>query len=205
MEEIPMAAIGPHSSLGALSVCLLLGAGSSTSATAADCSFAKWFDFKGTTLYSTAPKTAYVYTTAHSRIDADGAPNAYHPDDVGKNCTKDPHRGLDCPANAGFPNTTWWRSVLIPDPADKSRPFIQSSGPFKGFFVAATWLADPSKSATDSSRYVDSTKVPYIVFPGSSFAQKAGTGSILLKNSPVARRSSTSCMCPSTKVLHPVS
>jgi hypothetical protein len=159
-----------------MSVCLLLCTVPSTSATAANCGFAKWFDFKGTVLYRNAAKTAYVYTTAHSRIDADGAPNAYHPDDVGKNCTRDPHRGLDCPANAGYPNTGWWPSVLLPDPTDETRPFVQPSGPFKGFFVAGTWLEDPSKPATDPARYVDSTKVPYIVFPGSSFAQHPGTG-----------------------------
>lgn len=143
----------------------------------AACTFGPWFEFKDTKIFRNADKTAYVYTTAHSRIDADGAPNAYHPDDVGKNCTSDPHVGLDCPANAGFPNTSWWPSVLVPDPSNPSKPFVQPSGPFKGFFIAATWLADPSLPATDAKRFVDSTAVPYLVFPGSSFAQLNGTGS----------------------------
>jgi hypothetical protein len=143
----------------------------------AACTFSSWFEFKGTKIFRNPGKTAYVYTTAHSRIDADGAPNAYHPDDVGKNCISDSHIGLDCPANAGYPNTSWWPSVLVPDPANPAKPFVQPSGAFKGFFIAATWLADPLLPATDAKRFVDSTTIPYLVFPGSSFALLAGTGS----------------------------
>ena len=142
----------------------------------AACTFGPWMEFKGTQLFRNAAKTAYVYTTAHSRIDADGAPNAYHPDDVGKHCTNDPHIGLDCPANAGFPNTTWWPDVLVPDPNDPSKPYQQKEGPFKGFFIAGTWLSDPSLPATDPARFVDSTKVPYVVFPGNTFDDLSGTG-----------------------------
>lgn len=142
----------------------------------ADCAFAEWFTFKGTTLHLSADGKAYVYTTSHSRIDADGAPNAYHPGDVGKNCSGDPHIGLDCPANAGFPGTSWWPSVLVPDPNNPSKPFVQPSGPFKGFFISGTWLSDHSKPTTDPARYVDSSNIPYLVFPGSQFAQRSGTG-----------------------------
>ncbi|HEX8167171.1 MAG TPA: glycoside hydrolase family 75 protein [Beijerinckiaceae bacterium] len=171
-----MSKAGTRLTLEKRSVCFLLFLGLITPARAESCSFGTWFDFKGTKIYRNASKTAYVYTTSHSRIDADGAPNAYHPEDVGKNCTKDPHRGLDCPANAGYPNTSWWNQVLIPDPGNPSRAFVQQSGPFKGFFVAATWLTDASKRTTDPARYVDATKVPYVVFPGSSFGSKSGTG-----------------------------
>jgi hypothetical protein len=142
----------------------------------AACAFAAWFEFKGTKLSINADKTAYVYTTAHSRIDADGAPNAYHPGDIGKNCTRDAHVGLDCPANAGYPNTTWWNSVLVPDPGNPSKAYEQRTGPFKGFFIAGTWLADASLPNTDPAKYVDSTKIPYMVFPGSTFGDLAGTG-----------------------------
>ncbi|WJH39541.1 glycoside hydrolase family 75 protein [Aliirhizobium terrae] len=138
--------------------------------------FVPWIEFKGTQLFRDRAGGAYCYSTAHSRVDADGAPNAYHPDDVGKHCMRDPHKGLDCPANAGFPGTNWWRSVLVPDPADESRPYIQPNGPTKGFFVAKTWLTNGA-AANSASNYVDSTKVPYIVFPGSAFSRMDGTGS----------------------------
>ena len=144
----------------------------------AGCDFSQWMSYKGTKLFRNTDKTAYSYKTSHSRIDADGAPNAYHPDDVGKNCTHEPHLGLDCPANAGYPNTTWWDSVLVVDPQNSHHAYVQPSGAFKGFFVAKTWLAaspavDDGLSATN---YVDATKIPYIVFPGTDFAQLAGTG-----------------------------
>jgi hypothetical protein len=93
---------------------------------AAQCDFQFWFDFKGTKIYRNPAHTAYLYATDHSRIDADGAPNAYHPDDIGKNCLKDPHRGLDCPANAGYPKTRWWPQVLVPDPNDALRVCLET-------------------------------------------------------------------------------
>jgi Fungal chitosanase of glycosyl hydrolase group 75 len=140
--------------------------------------FTSWQSFKGVSLLRDAASKAYCYKTTHAAIDADGAPNAYHPGDVGKNCTKDTHLGLDCPANAGFPNSTWWDSVLVPDPADASKPFVQKSGPYKGYFVAMTWLQNPDSAIkmTDPAKYVDSNTVPYIVFPGSKFGAMSGTG-----------------------------
>lgn len=156
-----------------LAAALLLG---SAGPMRAACSFNAWIEFKGTKLSRNAAQTAYVYTTAHSRIDADGAPNAYHPDDIGKNCTRDAHVGLDCPANAGYPNTTWWSSVLIPDPDNPSRAYEQKTGPFNGFFIAGTWLADASLPNTNPDKFVDSTKVPYMVFPGNTFDDIAGSG-----------------------------
>jgi hypothetical protein len=147
-------------------------------AASAGCDFSQWMSFKGTKLFRNADKTAYAYKTTHSRIDADGAPNAYHPGDVNKHCTHDPHLGLDCPANAGYPNTNWWTSVLVVDPQDSSKAYVQPAGAFKGFLVAKTWLAASPviDNGLSAANYVDSTKVPYIVFPGSQFAGLAGTG-----------------------------
>ena len=157
------------------SILVVLALGLSAPAKAA-CTFDSWFEFKGTKLWRNAAKTAYVYATAHSRVDADGAPNAYHPGDVGKDCIHDEHIGLDCPANAGYPNFDWWDKVLVPDPNDGSKPFVQPSGPTKGFFIAGTWLTANGVANTDPTKYVDSTKIPYLVFPGSSFAHLSGTG-----------------------------
>ena len=143
----------------------------------AQCTFANWFEFKGTKLYKNSSNSAYMYATDHSRIDADGAPNAYHPADVGKNCIKDVHLGLDCPANAGYPKTSWWDQVLVRDPANASRAFIQPSGATKGYFVAKTWLTGGNAlHATNPGKYVDSTRVPYVVFPGSQYPVLPGTG-----------------------------
>ena len=121
--------------------------------------------FRGTQIYRQADNLAYAYETDHAAADADGAPNAYHPNDLNKRCTKDPHVGLDCPANAGYPNASWWKEVLVPDPDNPSKAFVQPSGPFKGFFVAMTSLRKPHGDQTDPSTYVDATQFPYVVIP----------------------------------------
>jgi hypothetical protein len=87
-------------------------------------------------------------------IDADGAPNAYHP----------AGQGLDALANAGKPGN-WW-GVVTDDGTAKGTPVVQQAGdPFPGFYVSATSLEDPTYARTDPRRYVWSTKVPYVVLP----------------------------------------
>jgi hypothetical protein len=99
-------------------------------------------------------------------IDADGAPNAYHPKNI----------GIDANGNAGFPNGGW-RNVILPDPAHPSRPYVQMEGEFAGFFLSMTTLQDRTRPATEPTRYVDSRNVPYVVFPG-DFFKMAGTGEL---------------------------
>ena len=141
------------------------------------CEFPQWEHYKGTNLYRNSDGTAYAFKSSYVRVDADGAPNAYHPDDVGLHCTRGVgFKGLDCPANAGYPNKDWWPSVLVPNPQDSSEAFVQPSGPFKGYFVSQTSLRDSNiLDRTNPSRYVDATNIPYIVFPG-KFYKRSGTG-----------------------------
>lgn len=77
-----------------------------TSIPSVECSFEPWSEYKEDRLLSHPTEPAYVFATSHKAVDADGAPNAYHP----KN------KGLDYLANAGYPNKSWWRSVLVEDP-----------------------------------------------------------------------------------------
>jgi hypothetical protein len=85
-------------------------------------------------------------------IDADGAPNAYNPDNT----------GLDDIVNAGSPGH--WDGIVVD--RDGS-PLIQAaSDPFPGFYVSCTALVDWNKARTDPTRYVDASKIPYIVLPG---------------------------------------
>jgi hypothetical protein len=98
-----------------------------------------------------AGSAAFFYE-AGMTIDADGAPNAYHPDNT----------GLDDLANAGTPGR--WEGLA--KDAD-GEPYIQGPGdPFPGYYVSATALADRSKPANDPARYVDASKIPFIVLPG---------------------------------------
>lgn len=125
----------------------------------------KWMDYEGVAIHH-AGQSAYTYVTSHVSLDADGCPRAYHPDNI----------GLDYNANAGYPNKGW-KSVLVVDPNDQSKPYVQKSGPTQGFFVSKTSLQDTTNAVavTDPAKYVDAETVPYIVFPGAFYAI-TGTG-----------------------------
>lgn len=84
-------------------------------------------------------------------IDADGAPNAYHPDDT----------GIDELANAGRPGH--WDGIIT----DRhGNPIVQGEAdPFPGYYISCTSLADRTKEFNDPRRYVDATKIPYVALP----------------------------------------
>jgi hypothetical protein len=83
-------------------------------------------------------------------VDADGAPNAYGPHNL----------GLDFIANA----KSGGRLVSVALRAD-GQPVIQRSGRFKGFYVSTTSLRNASGSPTAPGTYVDARKIPYFVLP----------------------------------------
>jgi hypothetical protein len=124
--------------------------------------FNKVQSFRGVDIYEQANKLAYAYETPHAAADADGAPNSYSPSDIGKPCSA-PHVGLDCLQNAGYRGTSWWNEVLVPDKADPSTAFVQTSGPGKGFFLSMTALR--KGDLYSASTYVDATTFPYVVIP----------------------------------------
>jgi hypothetical protein len=102
-------------------------------------------------IWHTPGDTAFFYE-AGMTIDADGAPNAYHPDNT----------GLDDLSNAGSPGN--WEGLAKNVDGE---PFVQGpDDPFPGYYVSATALADRTKSANDPTRYVDASKIPFIVLPG---------------------------------------
>lgn len=137
------------------------------------CNFSDWSTFKNTKLLKNNESGSYMFSVSKVKVDADGAPNAYHPDDIGKHCTKGTNfKGLDCPANGGYPKSSWWSSVILPDPTNTTKAYIQKSGDFKGYFISQTSLKDSSKVNTDPSKYVDATTVPYLVFPKQFYLTK---------------------------------
>lgn len=94
---------------------------------------------------------AFFYESGMT-IDADGAPNAYRPDNT----------GLDDLANAGTPGR--WEGLA--KDAD-GEPYIQGpDDPFPGYYVSSTALADRSKAVNDPARYVDASRIPFVVLPG---------------------------------------
>jgi hypothetical protein len=51
-------------------------------------------------------------------------------------------------------------------------PFVQGpDDPFPGYYVSATALADRTKAVNDPTRYVDASKIPFIVLPGAMARQ----------------------------------
>lgn len=84
-------------------------------------------------------------------IDADGAPNAYNPDDS----------GLDELANAGAP--TRWNGIITDRDGN---PLIQQGGdPFPGYYISCTSLSDKTKKFTDPTGYVNASEIPYVALP----------------------------------------
>ncbi len=95
--------------------------------------------------------TGFFYESGMT-IDADGAPNAYHPDNT----------GLDDLENAGSPGH--WQGLAKDG---QGEPYIQGpDDPFPGYYVSATALADRNKPVSDPTRYVDAARIPFVVLPG---------------------------------------
>jgi hypothetical protein len=107
---------------------------------------------KRTRVFQRVDSTAVSYLSGMT-IDADGAPNAYHPDG---------QSGLDSLENAGN-GGEWWALVL----GENGQPVIQQSGQYSGYYVSMTWLhrEDDGFSKYDPNYWVDSRLVPYIAIP----------------------------------------
>lgn len=99
-------------------------------------------------------------------IDADGAPNAYDPDN---------RHGLDFLGNAGHPGD-WW--ALATDNGRKDgRPLVQREGDaFPGYYISQTSLRDNTKADWDTAKYVDARRVPYIALPPALLSETRASG-----------------------------
>jgi hypothetical protein len=97
------------------------------------------------------PDSKAFFFESGMTIDADGAPNAYHPDDT----------GLDELSNAG--SSAEWNGIVTDEVGS---PLIQKhDDPFPGYYISCTSLSDHSKRFNDPTRYVDASKIPYVVLP----------------------------------------
>jgi hypothetical protein len=100
------------------------------------------------------------FCQAGMTINADGAPNAYHP--AGK--------GIDNLLNAGEPpkgkpnasHELWkWWGIVTKDGV----PVVQTTGEWAGYYISTTALTNPGQAETSIARYVDSNKIPFVVLP----------------------------------------
>jgi len=107
-------------------------------------------DFREVPVWQLLDRQAFFFISGMT-IDADGSPNAYRPDDA----------GLDELANAGKPGH--WDGIITDRDGD---PLIQQErDPFPGYYISCTSLSDKTKTFTDPTRYVDASKIPYVVLP----------------------------------------
>ena len=114
---------------------------------------------EGWKIYETTDVAACVFK-AGMTICCDGAPNAYHRNDA---------VALDYLANAGRKGS-WWAVVTGGD----GEPIEQSaSDPAPGYYVSTTALNNPGFALSDPRRYVDATRIPYIVLPVGRYGQFA--------------------------------
>src|SRR6266404_1428093 len=106
---------------------------------------------------SELPSGIAVFYRAGMDVDADGSPHAYHPENTGLDVNEDAMDGSE------------WVGVVTDDARN---PVIQnSSDPAPGFYVSTTSLEDPRHAVTKASRYVDATKIAYIVIPGGALGR----------------------------------
>jgi Fungal chitosanase of glycosyl hydrolase group 75 len=88
---------------------------------------------------------------APAAINCDGDPMAYHPLNIGK----------DYLANAGEPGN-WYGIACDKD----GKPYVQQTNdPAPGYYVSTTALVIPKFPESSPSRYIDSSKIPFIVLP----------------------------------------
>jgi len=115
-----------------------------------------------------APGTNALVYESGLAIDADGAPDAYHPKGL----------GLDALGNAGKPGS-WWGVVTDTGKPDGT-PVVQGpADPRPGFYVSTTSLQDPKRPAPDPRRYVDSITVPYVAISPRLLARSLAGGAKL--------------------------
>jgi len=97
--------------------------------------------------------TSILHFSCGMRIDADGSPRAYCPEDT----------GIDFLKNAGKPGN-WWGIICDIN----GKPFIQKqTDPNPGYYISCTSLFDKTSAINDPSRYVNSDSITYIALPKS--------------------------------------
>jgi hypothetical protein len=133
---------------------------------------------------------APFFVRSRLAIDADGAPDAYHP---GYSCepkkvmkfktkahpewgcvpTHDSYAGQDWLQNAGDPKGFY--GIVYRD-AGRTQLCVQGKGdPREGFYVSSTALMDKAKRAKnpcDPTAYVDSNTIPFVSLPRELFEKK---------------------------------
>ena len=136
------------------------------------------------------------------RVNTDGAPNSYHPDDPGGSqglainticnganaitaagarvsydqCSRLISLFRDARA-AGWPTSgARMQFYGVASTDGGARPCVQQEGPYSGYFVSSTSVTNPSFGICDQRRYLDALSVPFIIVPGHANFRSRGMG-----------------------------
>jgi hypothetical protein len=121
-----------------------------TRADKTQCARERLLQVGGVAIFRNRGESPFFFRT-RMRIDADGAPNAYHPED----------QGADFLKHAGKPGD--WQGLVTDS---RGQPLIQGpQDPYPGYYISQTSLFDKTKQRTDPARYVNAGAIPYIVLP----------------------------------------
>ena len=108
----------------------------------------------GISIYSVKGSPASFLFKAGMTIDADGAPNAYGPN----------NSGLDYTANGGNDQGgSWWGGPTGNDGKPLKQKIYE---PYPGMYISATSLVVPHYADSIQYRYIDSSSIPFFVLPG---------------------------------------
>lgn len=155
-------------------------------ANGADCRLTKVMDFPHNEIgnipvYRHEPTGAILFTSI-MHVNPDGAPDAYHPDDIGtvhlcngmrvnSTCSQNRPWKADCMADyrkakaEGFSGST--PICFFAMATRDGVPIIQGdSDPNPGYFVSLTHLQQPGQDRLRPSGQVNSNVVPFAVIPG---------------------------------------
>lgn len=127
-----------------------------------------WLDFAGVAVHriDAGASRAYGFVCAQPRVTAQGAPDAYHPDDTGSGSLRD----------TGWPGGAW-RERLVADPHQPQRPLRQSEGGCTGYFVSTTALSDDRYPRASPAAYLDAGRIAYLALPDAWLA-RPGAGAV---------------------------
>ncbi|MDX9975683.1 MAG: glycoside hydrolase family 75 protein, partial [FCB group bacterium] len=127
------------------------------------------------------PETKALLFVSQMHVNIDGAPDAYHPDDIGTchicngigvgaggqwkaNCLPE----FNTAKAEGFegPTRIKWFGMATEDGKPFGKPVIQTDGdPNPGYFVSTTALQQPGLNSKTPQAQLNSNEVPFIVIP----------------------------------------
>ena len=121
---------------------------------------------------------SFVIETHRMDVDVDGAPTAYGPRGL---------KTLDTLADAHYKRRFW--GPVVGFLKEHGKPVVQGPGdPAPGYYVSQTTFEDESRPEHDPRRYVDATRVNYVVLGDEARHRGVTMGDFVVVHSASTRR-----------------